>query len=491
MTKKRRIIFRADGNSQIGLGHVVRSLALAAMLRDEFECVFAIQSPSKEIQKQIMAVCGGMIVLPVATLEELRFIHELDAYISAEEIVVLDGYAFGTVYQEGIKSKNAQLVCIDDIHAYPFVADAVINQSGGVQAAMYESVPYTKLCLGPSFALLRPPFLAIAGIPRDFPAAIVRVLINLGGADPQNLTLQIAKELREAQPSLQIEVVTGSAYRHQTELQSWLQHQQRIILHQNLTAQHMCDLMQSCAVAITSASGVAYEYAAVGGLLYVEQTADNQADLYRFLIETGIAQPYCQLPGRLEDAALATRFQDQVARQREHFDGQSGERLRQVFSGLSLGASLHLREASSDDLELLFAWANDPDVRKHSFNNSLINLENHTQWFHSVLKNENTLLYIAESDGTPAANIRFTLSGEQALISYSIAADFRGKGLGHTVLQKGIQALRASSPTVKTAQGMVQPGNPASIRAFEKAGFVRVTPDALHPEALTFALNIR
>ena len=36
---------------------------------------------------------------------------------------------------------------------------------------------------------------------------------------------------------------------------------------------------------------------------------------------------------------------------------------------------LILREAKKDDVELLFKWANDPVVRKNSFNESLIAYE--------------------------------------------------------------------------------------------------------------------
>jgi UDP-2,4-diacetamido-2,4,6-trideoxy-beta-L-altropyranose hydrolase len=47
MQEKSRIVLRADGNSRIGLGRVIRSLALAQMLDEVFECVFAIQEPGE------------------------------------------------------------------------------------------------------------------------------------------------------------------------------------------------------------------------------------------------------------------------------------------------------------------------------------------------------------------------------------------------------------------------------------------------------------
>ena len=48
---KKRILFRADANVQIGYGHFVRTLALADMLKDDFECVFYTQEPT-EYQRQ-------------------------------------------------------------------------------------------------------------------------------------------------------------------------------------------------------------------------------------------------------------------------------------------------------------------------------------------------------------------------------------------------------------------------------------------------------
>ncbi|HEY4650407.1 MAG TPA: UDP-2,4-diacetamido-2,4,6-trideoxy-beta-L-altropyranose hydrolase, partial [Pontibacter sp.] len=213
MTDRRRIIFRADGNSRIGLGHVVRSLALAAMLRDDFECVFAIQEPDDALKVQILETCHGIISLPVCAPSEERFTYELAAYISEEEIVVLDGYSFDTVYQQTIKARGAALVCIDDIQAYTFVADVVLNQAGSVEAAKYKVAPYTKLLLDPAYALLRPPFLAVSKQNRTLPEGESRLLLNLGGADPENYTLRLAQEIASLHKATTIDIVVGSAYR--------------------------------------------------------------------------------------------------------------------------------------------------------------------------------------------------------------------------------------------------------------------------------------
>ncbi|WP_299701109.1 UDP-2,4-diacetamido-2,4,6-trideoxy-beta-L-altropyranose hydrolase [uncultured Pontibacter sp.] len=489
MEKKTRIIFRADGNSRIGLGHVTRSLALVHMLRKEFECVFAIQSPDQALQERIREVCHGIILLPPADASEERFKHELDAYISEEEIVVLDGYNFRTEYQQNIKSRGAALICVDDIHAYPFVADAVINQAGGVLPEAYETAPYTQLALGPHYAMLRPAFLKAAKASRTIPADELRVLVCMGGADPDNHTLQAVKLLQGIPSVKHLEVVVGSAYTYLNELKQYVKEHKEIKLHRDLSAESMRRLMVKCQAAVTSASGISYEYAAVGGLLFVKQTADNQAGIHSFLISQGIATDYAALHKTLKADISEEMFNEQVAAQRLHFDGKSDIRLLQLFQKLSLMADMKLRKATIADLQLLFEWANDPEVRQHSFNPKPISLEEHTKWFQTKLDNPATSIYIAEIDSLPAAQIRFDISDNKATISYLIGADFRGKGLGHTVLQKGVQKLLRERPEVTKIDGLVQQQHKASIRSFEKAGFANGEADQQHPQAMRFVLE--
>jgi len=484
---KRRIIFRADGNSRIGLGHVVRSLALASMLRNDFECVFAIQEPDDALKTQILETCHGIITLPVCEPSEERFNYELAAYISEEEIVVLDGYSFETAYQQTIKTRGGQLVCIDDIHAYPFVADVIINQAGGVDAANYKIAPYTKLLLGPQYALLRPPFLKAAKQNRTIPEGNLHILLNLGGADPENYTIKLAQEIAASHPSATLEIVIGSAYKHLPELENWLQNQTNTNLHQNLNAEQMCKMMQNCAVAVTSASGVAYEYAAVGGALFILQTADNQAGLYSFLIENGVALPYTS--GALLNE-VNTDFANYLELQRQLFDGQSDIRLRKVFQQLDLNASLSIRNATIADLQLVFDWNNDPEVRQRSFNPEPILLENHTRWFTAKLEDAACKFYIAEIAGTPAAQIRFDVKSDEATISYLVSKAYRGKGLAHIVLLKGLNKFKQESKGIKLVIGLAQRENLASVKAILKAGFTYGTPDPKHPDAYRFVLEL-
>lgn len=475
-----RIVFRADGNSRIGLGHVVRSLALAQMLKGEFSCVFAVQGPDQELKRQLREVCDQVIALPVREVSQAEAAYLAEELLRPTDVVVLDGYSFDTAYQQRIKQRGCALVCIDDIHAYHFASDAVINVAGGVAGEKYETAPYTKLLLGPKYALLRPPFLKAAREERRLPEHGLRLLLNLGGADPENHTLRLAKQLAEDKSNSHIEIVVGGAYKHLPELKEWLEGKERIRLHRNLGAEEMCRLMKSCAVAVTSASGVAYEYAAVGGLLFVLQTATNQQGLYGFLTQSGVARRYEELKSLKPEGAEA-EFNRQVRVQRECFDGGSAERLREEFRRLSLAASLRLRVATEDDLLLVYGWNNDPEVRRQSFNPEPIPLANHQAWFAARLQDGSTPIYIVEAAGEAAGQIRFNVTGGTARISYLIGGAYRGKGLGHMVLLKGVVRLLQDCPELRLVEGLVQQDNLASVKAFEKAGFAYGEPDPEHP----------
>ena len=61
MQNKAKIVFRADGHAKMGLGHVIRSLALADMLKEDFDCHFMIRNPLPALRVQIMEVCQHLI----------------------------------------------------------------------------------------------------------------------------------------------------------------------------------------------------------------------------------------------------------------------------------------------------------------------------------------------------------------------------------------------------------------------------------------------
>lgn len=82
--------------------------------------------------------------------------------------------------------------------------------------------------------------------------------------------------------------------------------------------------------------------------------------------------------------------------------------------------ALYLREAVEEDMDLLYEWANDAEVRKNAFHTEQIPYDTHKKWFENLLKDTETLQYILVEEET-AKNITF-LIGQ---VKYENAASAR------------------------------------------------------------------
>lgn len=462
---------RADGNSQIGLGHIHRMLALSEILRQHFSCKFIIRAPLPGVRELISKNCDEII-----ELDESDDIEELNSILkplTGKEIVVLDGYHFSTSYQSKIKQSGCGLVCVDDIHHQHYVADVIINPAGGVDAKVYSKETNTVVFTGPAYAFLKGPF-RMASKNRSF-SKNNSMFICMGGADPENHTLQTLKQCFSF-PFDTYRVIVGEAYPYINKLQQEVkQSGKRVEVLSNLGPSELAETMKQCSTAVCSASGIAYEYLSVGGELYVKQTAANQKLLYEYLINEGLSFRYADFRVDSEKVDVSLFKQSKV------FDGNSDTRILKIFNRLDFKTNASVRKAQTDDLMLIFHWINDPELRRQSYNSEPIPLEDHTKWFNKKLKDTSTYIYIFVYTDIPVAQVRFDV-GDEAVISYSIDKSYRGRAWGEPVIQQAIEIFRHDSGLPIKIVGYVKYENESSNRVFRNLGFTQhkteVYPDS-------------
>ena len=475
---KPRLILRADGNTQIGLGHIVRCLALADMLAARFICRFVVRATSPELRQQIKDSGYQLVEVPEEVAPGLPEAGWLVRQRQGNELVVLDGYTFSFEYQQVISRQQYGLACLDDLITAPIWADLVLNQAGGVAATRYAVAPGAALCLGPAYALLRPPFQAAAGRQTIPSAWTGRIFLNMGGADPGNETLAVLRQLLAAFPGHEIAVVTGAAYPHQASLRPVAGQAAAVRLHHSLPAGVLSNLVKTCDLLVCPPSGMAYECCAIGGLVLLHRTAENQQAMYDFLTTNGLALPLVALTEQLARAApdLAALAARQRQRQQQLFDGQSDTRLLVAFTELENTARLTIRRATAADCRQYFAWANDAGVRRNAVQTDPIVWTSHEAWFGRRLADADAYLYVLASAGQLVGQVRVEFEGGVGTIDYSVAAEWRGRGLGLRLLRRALHRLRHERPGTWTLRGQVKSQNQASSRVFERLRFNRQQP---------------
>lgn len=278
MRHKRKIYFRADAGPEIGYGHYIRSLALADMLKSDFECVMFTQEPTPYQITEAEKVCP-LVSLPADESKFEKFLK----YLTGEEIVVLDNYFYTTEYQQQIKDKGCKLVCIDDMHDKHYVADVVINH-GCDDPSLFDKEGYTRLCLGFEYALLRKPFLENHN---DFERQKGLFVVCFGGSDPHNLTRKYVEHLIMSQGVLQVVAVVGDRYQYRDTLSNI----SNVEVRSCLSASEMANLFRNAEAVVCSASTTAYEAIACGAKVYAGWYVDNQKEFYKMLIENKLIEP--------------------------------------------------------------------------------------------------------------------------------------------------------------------------------------------------------
>lgn len=279
-----RLVFRADGSARIGLGHVVRSLALADWLRGLAPGVFVVREPTAAVTQLIVEAGWAVQALPAGLTPLAEADWLATGFLQPSDVLVLDGYDFGLAYQQRVRQSGCALVSIDDLRAWPVVADVLINHSPGVRAVDYQAPATSRLLLGPAFSLLRRPFLAAAAPPQAASSA-TSALICFGGADPLGLTTRTLAALLALSSLQQVSIVVGEAFGDLVALQVLMaQYPKHLItLHRNVGAAELVALLQAHTVVVVPASTVLIEALVLGRPALTGYYAANQQPLAAYV----------------------------------------------------------------------------------------------------------------------------------------------------------------------------------------------------------------
>jgi UDP-2,4-diacetamido-2,4,6-trideoxy-beta-L-altropyranose hydrolase len=204
--------------------------------------------------------------------------------------IVVDGYQFGGDYQKIIKDYGHFLLVLDDFgHADHYYADIVLNQNIYSDISLYpKHESFTLFLLGTKYVLLRKEFLLWTEYKRIIPDVARKVLVTLGGSDPNNATGIIIEALKCINLNgLEVVIVVGGLNSHSALLQKMVTDYPNFSIRTNV--ENMPELIVWADIAISAGGTTCWELAFLGLPTILYPIAENQLINSAFLNRAGIA----------------------------------------------------------------------------------------------------------------------------------------------------------------------------------------------------------
>jgi spore coat polysaccharide biosynthesis protein SpsF len=227
------IVFRCDGSPSIGMGHVVRSAALATALRERgCDVRFAMRELAGSAGDFVRKSGFPIDVIPSAHADDrapLTPSDLADTVAAAQRFgarcVVVDHYGASADYLTALRARGPHVGVIDDLADRELTSvDWLLNQNLSAAGLAYRTRGDCVRLLAPTYALLRSEFAAARlRVARTFTRDDRRVLLTFGGGGAtERLCAEITKALGDVPRALEVRSALGNAdAASMAELMAW------------------------------------------------------------------------------------------------------------------------------------------------------------------------------------------------------------------------------------------------------------------------------
>jgi UDP-2,4-diacetamido-2,4,6-trideoxy-beta-L-altropyranose hydrolase len=285
------LLFRCDASTRIGTGHAMRCLALAQAWQDAGgNAVFAMAKSTEAVAQRIVGERMEFVRVAQAagSPSDSECTIELAGQHTARWVVV-DGYVFGADYQVRLHEAGLKVLILDDDgRSERYVAEIILNQNPQATERLYPDRPRSaRLLLGSEYVLLRREFAAWRGWRRKIDAPALKVLVTMGGSDPDNVTIRVIEAMMAA-PEFEAQIVVGGSNPHLAEVRGAIggSRQGLRLVH---NAGDMANLVAWADIAVAAAGTAAWEMAFMGLPALLIVLADNQEPIASALAHAGAA----------------------------------------------------------------------------------------------------------------------------------------------------------------------------------------------------------
>jgi spore coat polysaccharide biosynthesis predicted glycosyltransferase SpsG len=322
----------------MGLGHVVRCLALADELHENHGVAVRFAIRASPLASEMVKRRSYPILHPPdgAVFDQEAWLRDCILKFGAQILVVDVRDDLSKAALNALAEKGTILAVLDDLSDRRWAADF----------AFYPPVPQLervdwsgfrgKLCIGWEWVVLRPQFAQPVPLRNSSKCSL---LIAMGGSDPAGLTLKAVRALDRLDEEFESVIIVGAGFCHGQSLRELLgQTRRRFTVREDVS--EMSAAMAEASLAICSFGMTAYELAAMGvPSVYVCLTADHEQSASALAaagmgISVGVNDP--DMEARLAAAVVRLLVDEKAraqmsARARELMDGRGASRIAELL----------------------------------------------------------------------------------------------------------------------------------------------------------------
>jgi spore coat polysaccharide biosynthesis predicted glycosyltransferase SpsG len=331
------ILLRCNGSEVLGLGHIMRSLALADTLRMRGDRVsFAIREGPLGVS---LVEARGY---PVIRMSEDPGTNDLMAVVrrASADAIMIDVRDETTPEEiRALRAADVVTAIVDDLSDRRLAADLVFLPPIPQVRSLHWNGFTGQLHCGWEWVIVHPRFIGVpwrGSAPHEPP----RVLVTGGGSDPAGITLRFLDAIAQMREEFRVVVVAGAGYRHHAELRARVEKLSRPVEVLN-AVKDMAALMADCDLVWASFGTTAYEAAAVGLPQLFLCLSDDHAMSATAFVDEGLAvslgvhdRPTTDAIASAASALLsdAPRRGAMATRARALVDGRGGQRIAQSIA---------------------------------------------------------------------------------------------------------------------------------------------------------------
>lgn len=290
-----RIIFRADGNRELGLGHIKRVISLAKGLLKSQKHIDSMFLTRFSEGRKLLEEEG----FEVETVKKDE-IKQLQKLSSPNAVLVTDFLDTSPRYIRNIKEIVPNTVCIDNNTTLKKIESDILINANVFDEEECKIIGDTRCYLGPKYMILGEEFESFHFKKKEVKDSVRSILVIFGGTDPSEYLVKVARALENIEKHISINLIIGPASHYDpkrlTQDLSNLDRKFNVFFN----PRNLISIMRESGIAITAAGIVLYELSTLGVPSIVIPQRKHQEDIAKAFERRGVCMNLSTSPSSEE-----------------------------------------------------------------------------------------------------------------------------------------------------------------------------------------------